>query len=347
MEIEIVVLTEAVLQAHPQVYHYTDRGGFQGIVDSNTLWATFYKDLNDTTEVTLLREPLCKALVQHFVQTIREKAKTSLKVRMAADKEGGVVASATSAARSLVAALYESAFDRQGGRNLIDPYIVSLCSHSDPYEQRSGLLSQWRGYGGNGGYCLVFDTKELAELLTLEQDRHYYAYGGVWPVAYAHDDFDLNERFPNLLSGCTEVFAAAIDHRRTRRSQDEPTVEIPSEGLAHFMTGVTLFKHQGFKEEAEVRIIAMAGNEHTVELGRKQDPNFVFAPLKEVHPGARADGSQKRFIKLFEGLGSRLPIKHVIVGPSRHQQENAEWARALVGPSVPVTCSETPYLPPA
>lgn len=112
------------------------------------------------------------------------------------------------------------------------------------------------------------------------------------------------------------------------------------------MTGVTLFKHQGFKEEAEVRIIAMAGNAHTVELGRKEDPNFAFAPLKDVHTAVRADGSQKRFIKLFEGLGRKLPIKRVIVGPSRHQQQNAQWVRALLGSSIPVTCSETPYLPP-
>lgn len=140
-EIEIVVLTDSVLRAHPEVYHYTDAAAVEGIVGFNTLWATFYKDLNDTTEVTLLREPLCKALVESFVKTIREKAKDSLRVRLAAEKEGGMLASATSAARSLVAAMYESAFDRQGGRNLVDPYIVSFCSHTDPYEQRNGLLS--------------------------------------------------------------------------------------------------------------------------------------------------------------------------------------------------------------
>ncbi len=348
MEIELVVLSEAVLQAHPEVYHYTDERGFEGIVRSNTLWATFYKDLNDTTEVTALREPLRHALGNYFIQTIRTKARNSLKVTMESKRRGGVVAWAQSAAQGLVSALYESALERAGGRNLVDPYIVSFCSHSERYEQKNGLLSQWRGYGRDGGYCIVFDTKRLADLVAREQDHHYYVYGSIWPVAYAHDSFDINERFPNLVSGCAEVFAAAIEHQMAHRENRNPNVEIPSEQLAYFISGVTMFKHQGFREEAEVRLSALVGNEHTVELGRQQDPSFVFAPLKEVHPGVRSDGSPKRFIKLFEALGGApLPIVRVIVGPSRHQNENVERAQALVGPSIPVSPSETPYLPPA
>ena len=345
LEIELVVLSEMVLQAHPEVYHYTDERGFEGIVKSNTLWASFYKDLNDTTEVTSLREPLRHALGKYFVQTIRTKARDSLKVTLETKRRGGVLAWAQSAAQGLVSALYESAFESADGHSLVDPFIVSFCSHPERYEQKNGLLSQWRGYGRDGGYCIVFDTKRLADLLTREQDRHYYVYGSIWPVAYSHDSFDMNERFPNLVAGCAEVFSAAIEHQIANRHNLNPSVEIPSEQLAYFISGVTLFKHQGFKEEAEVRLAALIGNDYTVKLGLQEDPNFVFSPLKEVHTLVRSDGSPRRFIKLFEALrGEQLPIKRIIVGPSRHQNENVEKARALVGTSIPVSPSETPYL---
>jgi hypothetical protein len=40
-----------------------------------------------------------------------------------------------------------------------------------------------------------------------------------------------------------------------------------------------------------------------------------------------------------------LPIKRVIVGPSRHQDENFERARSLLGDSVTLVRSDTPFLP--
>ena len=32
----------------PELYHYTSEAGFRGIVASNSLWATFFEDLNDS-----------------------------------------------------------------------------------------------------------------------------------------------------------------------------------------------------------------------------------------------------------------------------------------------------------
>ena len=39
-------------------------------------------------------------------------------------------------------------------------FIASFCSHlrsEEPYEQRNGLLSQWRAYGKSERYAIVFD----------------------------------------------------------------------------------------------------------------------------------------------------------------------------------------------
>src|ERR1700730_14072258 len=59
----------------------------------------------------------------------------------------------------------------------LDIYVTSFCTHAnDPYAKERGLLSQWRGYGGeDGGYCIVFDTVALIELLQREFGAHYWA----------------------------------------------------------------------------------------------------------------------------------------------------------------------------
>jgi hypothetical protein len=54
-------------------------------------------------------------------------------------------------------------------------------------------------------------------------------------------------------------------------------------------------------------------------------------------------GSAK-YIALFETLNRELPIKRVIVGPSRNQQQNYDRALTVVKKSTPLVCSETPFL---
>jgi hypothetical protein len=46
-------------------------------------------------------------------------------------------------------------------------------------------------------------------------------------------------------------------------------------------------------------------------------------------------------ITIFDGLGIRLPIKRIIVGPAAHQASNAALARDLVGSEL-VTLSQIP-----
>ena len=48
------------------------------------------------------------------------------------------------------------------------PFVLSLSGPSDARVQHSGLLSQWRGYGSDGGYALVLDTRKLEAMLADE-----------------------------------------------------------------------------------------------------------------------------------------------------------------------------------
>lgn len=70
---------------------------------------------------------------------------------------------------------------------------------------------------------------------------------------------------------------------------------------------------------------------------------FKELPLKDVTELDR-DGRPYRFIHLFGKDFPALPLRRVIVGPSPRQAENFEFARNIVGSSVPVSKSATPYV---
>ena len=49
-------------------------------------------------------------------------------------------------------------------------FIASFCRHQEPHQLKNGLLSQWRGYAGEGGgYCVVFDEDALDGLVAAER----------------------------------------------------------------------------------------------------------------------------------------------------------------------------------
>jgi hypothetical protein len=51
-----------------------------------------------------------------------------------------------------------------------EPYLTSFCGVANSVISESGLLSQWRGYGIDGGYAIVFDTKALKALVAQEKE---------------------------------------------------------------------------------------------------------------------------------------------------------------------------------
>lgn len=63
-------------------------------------------------------------------------------------------------------------FEEAQGR-ATDHYVVSFCKASDAWGSQHGLLSQWRGYGLDGGYAIVFDRERLGALLEQESKMYH------------------------------------------------------------------------------------------------------------------------------------------------------------------------------
>jgi hypothetical protein len=216
-----------------------------------------------------------------------------------------------------------------------DPYVTSFCAHSpDSYEGSNGLLSQWRAYGGVERYCIVFDTQKLINLLTSEWNYHYWTYLRLTDILYATDDISIDTLCPDLSN------AAEQSYSRFRKNLP---LNFSSDGVVALLSNAPRFKHQGFREEKEIRIIAIPGKPSTVDMMRLERPEHKVAPLKAIHSRA-GDTEKSSYLALFDCLGATLPIKRVIVGPSKDQDKNIAVARYLIKNEFPLSRSATPFI---
>ena len=130
-----------------------------------------------------LAERLFPFMKELAVKRFRE---AGFKMKSVMRDAGGPIALARGEARRVADTFYQTAFDgTQPGGALAIPYITSFCAHTsdEPYVQKNGLLSQWRGYA-KGGYAIVFNTKKLVDLYRLEGEKYYYLTSHIGDVVY-------------------------------------------------------------------------------------------------------------------------------------------------------------------
>ncbi|HUC16737.1 MAG TPA: DUF2971 domain-containing protein [Acetobacteraceae bacterium] len=335
IEATLKIADRDFLASHGELHHYTSFDALNGILSSNTLWATHFSYLNDTTEVTLLKRPLVDAVAAVFGARLGERCREDPRIARLVYCLGGREQVACREAKSLIEGLYQQTFSSPESIGAGEPFLVSFCTHAgdQAYERENGLLSQWRGYA-TGGCCIVFDTKPLAEMLGKEFDRYHYTFMEIAPVHYALEGVDVGRVFPDLVDNCVSFLLQALT------APGDPFV---GDAFGLLLNGATHFKHQGFREEREVRIVAAAGSKALASQAEHEHSCFIAKPIKKVRDGVGQSG-KKRYIALFEGMPDALPIKRLIVGPSPNQRANYERAHALVAGSIPLMLSETPFV---
>lgn len=324
-ELDIVIGSVKLQADHPELFHYTRPQGFRAIIGSQTLWATLFRNLDDQQEIRVLKPALRATIIDLFDKAV---AKRSRAVRRRFDHFGG----ATFQADKFVDSVYRSTFERNNSRFAVDAFTTSFTTHAadSTFERENGLLSQWVGYAPDG-FCIVLDTIEMCRLLGLEFDARDYTHLNLESIRYATEGVPLRDHFPALepaLVSSIEQFLDRVHH--------------PEMAMIEFLQSATLLKDPGYQEEREVRIVAIPGAPGYQAQAAEEYAHYVRKPLARIDP--HPDGSGKLHITIFDGLGIKLPIKRVIVGPSAHQATNATLARDLVG-SDRVTLSKIP--PPA
>ena len=326
-------MTLPVETAHPQVYHYTSRAGVEGILKNQSIWATNYRYLNDATEIILFKDRLKSILIP----SAREILSTLIydgKVNPGDfNKFGGFGTAAAKEAANFV----ESSFKKLDN----EIYIASFCGASqDAYVRRNGLLSQWRGYGTGGGYCLEFDTPQLIRLLRKEAKRFEHLGEHISDVVYSDEEEILHKELKEAVIEAQDYFTAMV--KKIVEKADGPPEA--TNFLISFISGITRYKHFAFKEEKEVRVVwvpVRVDEEYKAAIRGMGGEPQPEKPIK--YRGGRHD--RIPYLDLLDGLGAKLPINRLIVGPQSDQSNIAIEMKTMCAPlGIPVECSEIPYV---
>jgi hypothetical protein len=138
---------------HPELHHYTTAQGLAGILASNTIWATHFSDLNDSSEVKLLHAPLKQAVAARCEALVIEHQRKSLNFISKVQELGGPQKVAQDLAQSFIDSLYQVTFDTDVEKRFGAPFIASVllsCGRSIlrarawPLEPMARLRSRWR-----------------------------------------------------------------------------------------------------------------------------------------------------------------------------------------------------------
>lgn len=326
---------ENIYDRHSELFHYTDKKGLLGILESQTLWATHFEHLNDKSELQLMRDVLADRIFPIVKETIFKRFRESgFKQKRKMSKLGGPIAIARKEAIGLADSFYNVGFaDMPSGSALAVPYITSFCAHTDDqeYEQQNGLLSQWRGYANKDGYAIVFDTKKLAELFLMDADKFYNTYGLIGDVVYEGNTEILEKEFGEQFKTINDSLPHFIKERQWE------SIKFFEATLSMF----TRYKHRGFSEEREVRLVFFPVTKKIEEHHKRLNPNYVPSkkPLKQI----LYRDPNIPYIKMFGQPNKKLPIKKIIIGPQKEQKRAEEELRRLIGSSgIEIHCSETP-----
>ena len=220
-------MSNSLAKKHPELFHYTDAAGLNGIIKTQTLWATHYKHLKDAEEVDhYFKDRLPDVLGNNAGEAI-----ANWRTKLFVDDDP-----------------------------LAEPYITSFCTTSNEKVKKHGLLSQWRGYSQGGGYAIVFETSDLMQLLE-EENKKGWGVMFVGDVMYSSNNpKKIHKEFED---------ESELHIQNFYRNQNNQNLQ--EKIYFAIMQCACRYKHWGFEEEKEVRIVAIPHNKRTHDYANVED----------------------------------------------------------------------------
>ncbi len=317
----------------PELFHYTNVSAFENIYNTRKLWATHYQDLNDTTEFTRFRLKVRQFILPIIRDIFDRQKRRDADFATDINRQGGIDVVVDKEAEDILSRVHNHTFGKEMYKQT---FICSFCAHTQPDEAKDGLLSQWRGYGERGGVAIVLDTSKVEKMLVQEHTRFQINnISTLATVIYDNDSNDLimKQRFENVFRHFPKILAEVFPENG---SCDTNTLQSCFEAMHnHFLFGSIRVKHNGFHEENEIRLVVPTTTKDSYSYNPK-DPK----PLKEIRYRQKG-GCEVRYIELFGYMP--LPIKRIIVGPSRIQNFNCQKIRDVVKTSIEIVKSGIPF----
>lgn len=334
-----------VSQEHPELFHYTSIRALEGILESNTLWATHVRYLNDSSEMTLLWPMIEERFKGYMENVVKPVIRDRPEMKDEIEAHGGIESIINGDAFIMVETMKDLLIGTSEKPGIAVPFIISFSTHEKEYIKRNGALSQWRGYGSGDNVMVEFNTSAIEELLKFEAQEFEYFSCPIVPAIYYNKDLDIASSFPRLFETMKE-FILRMFHVHDEKYSDSDIHESINAMAMPLFLAVGKLKHEAFWEEYECRIIAGIPDERHRE--RYENDSGKEVSMKKVHYRKGLTGSIP-YVKLFENLNHALPIKRIVVGPSRNQLANAEMVHNLVdrvgrNSDIEVECSDIPYV---
>jgi hypothetical protein len=118
---------QSVVEAHPELYHYTGAAGLKGIIiESNSFRATYFADMNDAQEIHALRV--------HLVDELKKRLETAVKQARLQNLPKDSVLWKPDAPQRLARvwgnALYRAVFADDAAEQTAFCCVASFCSHT-------------------------------------------------------------------------------------------------------------------------------------------------------------------------------------------------------------------------
>ncbi len=326
-----------VSKLYPKLYHYTNQKGLEGILKSQSLWATHYKNLNDGTELKIFDNTIKKPLSEKFEKVFREaqnlhnrKVKKSWEKLNKLDLQKEV----EKEAKYLLGVMRKAI-----GENF---FINSFCYHDEgSYEQKNGLLSQWRSYGKEG-YAIIFDTKKLWEMLSLEEekfpkDRTFIMSNVIYEGFTEDDREDFDDDLEKILTHSTEFVKTKV------RGKIDAARSSIGETYEPFVKCLSRLKHIAFKEEKEIRLVCHSSGKESSDANEANCKKLG----RETKSRSR-NGESILYQEIFGFPDKKLPIERIIIGPGKNQNDLEKGLLPFLKKEnlkkIDITKSETPLI---
>lgn len=243
------------------LYHYTDANGLKGILESQTIWFTDFRHLNDPSELSHGMK-ICSQQIEAF-----NKPSTGINEFL-----------------EIIKSIY---LPKCMDKNAL--YLACFSQNSDE-------LGQWRAYGNDGrGYSIGFSPSLFQPTDDTSEQKNENAFCA--HVLYKKSDFI--KRNKTILDEACSLMSDAETNSSLRLHDDnywtkERTsfmLELAMEAMIPMMTNCMAFKHEAYKHECETRMFMIGLAEgffpHLKTRSRKDEiVPFVPYKLPLLHEGS-------------------------------------------------------------
>ncbi len=310
-------MAQNIAESHPELFHYTNAKGLTGIIESQSIWATHYAYLNDYKEIRFFLEHRLpehlRAVANRFLfNSNPQKGVSQSHTKQQGDRKKTIDSFTETIRDKYIKTFLDDA--------LAEPYIASFCTtyglENNVRDQvaEHGLLSQWRAYGREGGYAIVFDTEKFCELLKeVSKNTKNSVYSFISDVVYSSDP--KSEHIKEFENDIRIITGYLYDNLKGGNKNIEKI-------YFAIMHCACRYKHWGFKEENEVRLVVLPYPLHHEQFRTniKEDRITVSEISKNFF---LREGSPVPYIDLFNEAASKKvtetflsTINRIIVGPT-------------------------------